>query len=83
MGEFGAISTDVALARANLDNNEQHNGQSWRLLYSKQFESTDTNLTLANYRYSTSGYYTFADANQKYDASDINWSYHYNKRSRI
>lgn len=83
LGELGAISTDVTLARAQLDNNEQHNGQSWRLMYSKQIEATDTNFTLASYRYSTGGYYTFADANEKHDTDDSDWSYNYNKRSRI
>lgn len=83
LGELGTISTDVTLARAKLDNNEQHNGQSWRLMYSKQIAATDTNFTLASYRYSTGGYYTFADANEKHDANDSDWSYSYNKRSRI
>lgn len=57
-------------AQARLDNDEQQNGQSWRLMYTKKIETTDTNLTLASYRYSTSGYYSFADANEKYDDSD-------------
>lgn len=83
LGELGAISTDVTLARAQLDNNEQHDGQSWRLMYSKQIEATGTNFTLASYRYSTDGYYTFADANEKHDANESDWSYNYNKRSRL
>ena len=83
LGELGAISTDVTLARTQLDNNERHDGQSWRLMYSKQIEATDTNFSLASYRYSTGGYYTFADANEKHDANDSDWSYNYNKRSRL
>lgn len=83
LGELGSISTDVTFARTHLDNNQQHEGQSWRLMYTKQIEDTDTNFTLASYRYSTGGYYTFADANEKYDASESDWSYNYNKRSRL
>jgi outer membrane usher protein len=83
LGDFGAISTDITWARARLDNDEQHGGLSWRLMYSKRVEATDTNFTLASYRYSTSGYYTFADANEKYDVGDSDWSSRYNKRSRL
>lgn len=83
LGDLGAISTDVTWAQARLDNDEQQNGQSWRLMYTKKIETTDTNLTLASYRYSTSGYYSFADANEKYDDSDTDWSFRYNKRSRL
>lgn len=52
-------------------------------MYTKKIETTDTNFTLASYRYSTSGYYSFADANEKYDDSDTDWSFRYNKRSRL
>lgn len=83
LGDFGSISTDLTWARAQLDSGEQHDGQSWRLMYTKNIETTDTNFTLASYRYSTSGYYNFADANENYDANDSDWSYRYNKRSRI
>jgi len=82
LGEIGALSTDITAARAHLDNGEQYDGQSLRAMYTKNIEATDTNLTLASYRYSTSGYYSFADANQKYDPDD-DWSYEYNKRSRL
>lgn len=58
---FGAISADVTHANAKLDAGSQ-SGQSYRLTYSKYINSTSTNLTLASYRYSTSGYYSFMDA---------------------
>lgn len=85
LGDLGSVSTDVTWARARLDNGEQHDGQSWRLMYTKKIETTDTNFSLASYRDSTSGYYNFADANEKYDDSDdnIDWSHRYNKRSRV
>lgn len=83
LGDFGAFSVDLTWARATLDNDEQHDGQSWRAVYTKKIEETDTNFTLASYRYSTSGYYTFADANEKYEANESDWSSQYNKRSRL
>lgn len=83
LGELGSVSTDVTSANALLDNDEKHDGQSWRLMYTKKIEATDTNFTLASYRYSTSGYYTFADANEKYNSDDSQWSFRYNKRSRL
>lgn len=83
LGEFGAISTDVTWAKTTLDNGEQDNGQSWRVLYSKNIETTDTNVTLGSYRYSTRGYYSFADANRRIDDDDDTWQDQYNKRNRV
>lgn len=57
LGSLGAVSTDVTLARARLGM-----GASYRLLYSKNIPTFGTNITLAGYRYSTNGFYTFADA---------------------
>lgn len=83
LGEWGSISADATYAHAVLDNDEQHNGQSYRLMYTGLIETTDTNFTLASYRYSTQGYYSFADANEKYTIFNEPWSFTYNKRSRI
>ena len=83
LGALGSISADVTVAKAHLDNDEQSTGQSYRLLYSGKVEATDTNFTLASYRYSTRGYYSFADANQKYDQHEDDYLFRYNKRSRI
>lgn len=83
LGEWGSISADATYAHAVLDNDEEHTGQSYRLMYTGLIETTDTNFTLASYRYSTHGYYSFADANEKYTSSNELWSFTYNKRSRI
>lgn len=83
LGDFGALSADVTTAKATLDNHHTSTGQSYRLLYSGKIETTDTNFTLASYRYSTQGYYSFADANKKYDGSEDDWMFRYNKRNRI
>jgi outer membrane usher protein len=83
LGELGSVSTDVTWAQATLDNDKQSTGQSWRILYSGKIDATDTNFTLAGYRYSTEGYYSFADANQKYDGHEDDWAFNYNKRNRL
>ena len=83
LGELGSLSADVTHAQTTLDNDEQKTGQSFRLLYTGQIDFTDTNFTLASYRYSTSGYYSFADANEKYEGDENDWSFHFNKRNRI
>ncbi len=83
LGKLGSLSADVTNARATLDNEQQDTGQSYRLLYTGQIDATDTNFTLAGYRYSTKGYYTFAEANQKYTGNEDDLSYNYNKRSRV
>jgi len=83
LGTLGSISADVTQARAQLDNNTDSTGQSYRLLYSGKIEASDTNFTLASYRYSTSGYYSFADANQRYDGQEDDLLFRFNKRNRI
>jgi len=61
MGDFGAISADITQANSTLIDDSQHKGQSLRLLYAKSLNDFGTNFQLLGYRYSTSGYYTFAD----------------------
>ncbi|EPL9569449.1 fimbria/pilus outer membrane usher protein [Providencia rettgeri] len=65
LGSFGAFSTDVTHAKTEnlLGKKENESGQSYRFQYSKNMLTTGTSLTLANYRYSTEGYYTFSEAN--------------------
>lgn len=77
LGTVGAISVDVTNANTEHRNNRGHeNGQSYRFQYSKSMLQSGTTLTLAGYRYSTRGFYTFNEANN----SD---EYSYNKRSRV
>lgn len=83
LGDLGSVSLDVTLAKAKLDNDTQSTGQSYRMLYSGKLESTDTNFTLGSYRYSSKGYYSFADANQRYNNNEDDLLFRYNKRSRL
>lgn len=73
LGRLGAVSADVTAARSRAEK-----GTSYRLLYSKSIVPTGTNISLAGYRYSTSGFYTFADA---FNASDKNQNG--NRRQRL
>ncbi|KNC94857.1 fimbria/pilus outer membrane usher protein, partial [Trabulsiella odontotermitis] len=82
LGRFGGLSLDVTAARTELPQQKTSDGQSWRLLYSSSIDATNTHLTLASYRYSTRGYYSFADANHVQDDRD-DWRDDYNKRNRI
>lgn len=83
LGDLGALSIDVTAARASLDDDQTRSGQSYRLLYSGKIERTDTNFTLASYRYSTQGYYSFSDANKQYSGNEDDLMFSYNKRNRI
>ncbi|MCE7544757.1 fimbria/pilus outer membrane usher protein, partial [Klebsiella michiganensis] len=61
MGELGALSLDVTQANATLPDDSDHQGQSVRFLYNKSLTDTGTNIQLVGYRYSTHGYFSFAD----------------------
>ena len=57
---IGALSVDLTQSSSRVGG-KRDTGQSVRVLYAKTFTSTNTNFTLAAYRYSTSGYRTFND----------------------
>lgn len=61
MGSLGAISVDVTHADSTLIDDSRHSGESYRFLYSKTLEQTNTHIQLAGYRYSTRGFYTLQD----------------------
>lgn len=83
LGEWGSVSVDVTQARSQLQNNTTSTGQSYRFQYSKNIEYTDTAITLAGYRYSTSGYYDFDEANHDEDWYDDRYSGYYQQRSQL
>lgn len=55
----------MSVAQSTLNRNDTHHGHSYRLQYAKDFQATDTRFTLAAYRYSTAGFYTFQEANDR------------------
>lgn len=64
IGNWGALSLDMINAKAEI-NNQTKIGQSYRVLYAKNFTETGTNIQLSGYRYSTSDYYSFTEASYK------------------
>jgi outer membrane usher protein len=58
----GAFAVDITQANTNLHNLPGRSGQSLRISYSRVFAPTNTDLTLAAYRYSTSGFLSLPDA---------------------
>lgn len=59
----GALSLDITGAQTKYGN-EKKQGVSYRATYSKKVAQTNTNFTLAAYRFSSSGYYSYDNALQ-------------------
>ncbi len=59
---YGALALDVTQAGTRIPGYKAQDGQSIRLTYSKIIPSTQTSLSVAAYRYSTSGYLSLGDA---------------------
>ncbi|HDR2399027.1 TPA: fimbrial biogenesis outer membrane usher protein [Enterobacter bugandensis] len=62
LGTLGALSADVTVSRAIIDN-ENQSGESYRVRYAKSLLSTGTSVDLTAYRYSTRHFYNFSDFN--------------------
>ncbi|MBN0763807.1 fimbria/pilus outer membrane usher protein, partial [Pseudomonas aeruginosa] len=61
-GEFGSLGGDVTQAVTRTPSGKRYTGHSLRAQYQKNFVSSGTAFSLASYRYSSSGYYDFAEA---------------------
>lgn len=88
LGRLGSASVDLTAARTAFDDGKDDaRGLSWRAQYSKDIPDTDTTLTLASYRYSTTGFYTFKEAIDRRDDTIDDGIYTYrrtnNRRSRL
>jgi outer membrane usher protein len=70
LGDIGAISADVTMAKSTLKNEETARGRSWRFRYSKNMVETGTNFSIAGYRYSTQGYYGMQDVLDTWRSAD-------------
>ena len=82
-GHWGSLSMDITQAKTELSTGQDKTGQSYRFQYAKDIEATNTNFTLAGYRYSTSGFYDFQEANEIGSMGrDNQWRENYNKRSK-
>lgn len=68
---MGAFSADVTQARSVIGGETgKLTGQSYRVSYSKLIDATNSNITIAAYRYSSSGYMDFQTAMQTRHAID-------------
>ena len=59
---FGALALDITQAHTSIPHYGNYNGQSVRITYSKIIPETDTSLSVAADRYSTSGFLSLTDA---------------------
>lgn len=80
----GGISVEATHATSDLANNKTTSGNSFRLAYSKYLEPTDTNVTLAAWRYSTQGFYSLREANiARYGSHYDRYESDYRTRQRL
>lgn len=84
---MGALALDTTLSRADdlpmkseMDHSSSASGQSYRLSYSKLINATDTDLSLAAYRFSSENFLTFGDFAH---AHEDEMSSTYRERNRI
>ncbi|MBS0383367.1 MAG: fimbrial biogenesis outer membrane usher protein [Proteobacteria bacterium] len=59
---FGALAMDMTQAHASIPGYGTHNGQSFRISYSKLIPETRTSIAVAAYRYSTGGFLSLQNA---------------------
>ncbi|XKD91568.1 fimbria/pilus outer membrane usher protein [Morganella morganii] len=71
VGNIGAFSLDAAQTHYNYDRvsdlykKETKNGSAVRLLYAKQFDSTDTGLRILGYQYRSDDFLSFSEFNSR------------------
>ncbi|RZT41253.1 fimbria/pilus outer membrane usher protein [Cupriavidus agavae] len=58
----GAFALDITQAHADVPGSADNTGQSYRASYSNVVPSTRTNITVAAYRYASSGFWQMGDA---------------------
>lgn len=66
LGILGSLSMDISQANTQFDNGDSDDGYAWRTQYIKDIPETSTSLSLSYYRYTSSGYFNFSDANQRH-----------------
>lgn len=60
--KLGAVAVDLTQSHATIPGYASQSGQSMRVTYSKIIPETNTSLSVAAYRYSTSGFLSLTDA---------------------
>lgn len=66
LGDWGSLSLDAIESRGTRRREQREQGGTWRVRYSKEFDSTNTTFTLASYQYASSGYYSLSDVLDSY-----------------
>ena len=82
---LGAFGTELTYSRADVPDEGHLQGWMFGANYSKTFQSTDTTIALAGYRFSTEGYRDFTDviALHQAEKDDVDFqSITYKERSR-
>jgi len=88
LGTIGAVSVDVSQAWAQIkksqtaEQTDKESGQSYRIRFSKDFPQTGTDISVAGYRYSTSGYYSLDDFTDTYSSYDTDYHFYNAGRQR-
>ncbi|KKW49526.1 fimbria/pilus outer membrane usher protein [Pantoea stewartii] len=59
--QFGALSADITQSMANLPNEGELQGRSYRISYSKRFDSINSDITFAGYRFAERNYMTMPE----------------------
>lgn len=81
---IGGISMDVTRAHTKLKDGKTSEGNSVNVGFSKYLAPTDTDVTLAAYRYSSSGFYSFRDAAiERYGSKNNYTSTDYRTKQRL
>ncbi|MGQ8775467.1 fimbria/pilus outer membrane usher protein [Serratia sp. NA_112.1] len=81
---LGGVSVDVTRARSELKNGKVSTGNSFNVGFSKYVDSTSTDVTLAAYRYSSSGFYSLRDAAlDRYGEKNDRYMVDYRTRQRF
>ena len=85
--KYGAFSADVTGAQTQVPGQDAMRGTSLRIGYSKFIDATDTNISVAAYRYSTAGFLNLSDAasvrDQAMHGGDINSVYRQRNRLQL
>lgn len=80
---IGGFSVDVTHAKSQISEKKNKTGNSFRIGFSRYLETTNTDFTLAAYKYSTAGYYTFREASLERYASSNNQESDYRAKQRL
>ncbi|EGT4255640.1 fimbrial biogenesis outer membrane usher protein [Citrobacter amalonaticus] len=64
---IGALAFDVTQSRVRFPGRDDMSGQSYQLSYSKLISDTNSNITLAAYRFSSRGYMDYLTAMERLD----------------